>query len=162
MKLRINNEDVEFRAKPDTPLLWVLRDHLNMTGTKFGCGKGLCGACTVHVDGQPVRFAGANAYWLGLDENVMINGSKVNYPTHFRVDDAFETAAGMGALVIRAHTIGVSTGHPLSFEPRFGVFAEGDGLASDHIDYAIYRAGISGIRLIVPLTDNYAYIHGGN
>ena len=114
------------------------------------------------IDGQPVRFAGANAYWLGLDENVMINGSKVNYPTHFRVDDAFETAAGMGALVIRAHTVGVSTGNPLSFEPRFGVFAEGDGLASDHIDYAIYRAGISGIRLIVPLTDNYAYYHGGN
>ncbi len=41
---------------PDTaPLLWVLRDHLRLTGTKFGCGKGLCGACTVHLDGQPVR-----------------------------------------------------------------------------------------------------------
>ena len=107
--------------------------------------------------GQPARFAGANAYWLGLDENVLINGSKVNYPTHFRVDDAFETAAGMGALVIRAHTVGVSTGNPLSFEPQLGVFAEGDGKASDHIDYAVYRAGLSGIRLIVPLTDNYAY-----
>jgi isoquinoline 1-oxidoreductase alpha subunit len=55
MKLRINNEELDFRAAPDTPLLWVLRDQLNMTGTKFGCGKGLCGACTVHVDGQPVR-----------------------------------------------------------------------------------------------------------
>ena len=114
-----------------------------------------------HGAGQPARFAGANAYWLGLDENVLINGSKVNYPTHFRVDDAFETAAGMGALVIRAHTVGVSTGNPLSFEPQLGVFAEGGGKASDHIDYAVYRAGISGIRLIVPLTDNYAYFHGG-
>lgn len=40
---------------PDTPLLWVLRDHLEMTGTKFGCGMALCGACTVHVDGKPIR-----------------------------------------------------------------------------------------------------------
>jgi isoquinoline 1-oxidoreductase alpha subunit len=55
MKLRINNEELDFRAAPETPLLWVIRDHLNMTGTKFGCGKGLCGACTVHADGQPVR-----------------------------------------------------------------------------------------------------------
>jgi isoquinoline 1-oxidoreductase alpha subunit len=55
MKLRVNNEILEVRATPDTPLLWVLRDHLNMTGTKFGCGKGLCGACTVHADGQPLR-----------------------------------------------------------------------------------------------------------
>lgn len=55
MKLRINNEVIDVRAAPDTPLLWVLRDQLSMTGTKFGCGKGLCGACTVHVDGQPVR-----------------------------------------------------------------------------------------------------------
>ena len=55
MKLRVNDETRDFRAEKDTPLLWVLRDHLNMTGTKFGCGKGLCGACTVHVNGQPVR-----------------------------------------------------------------------------------------------------------
>ena len=55
MKLRVNDETLDFRAEEDTPLLWVLRDHLNMTGTKFGCGKGLCGACTVHVNGQPVR-----------------------------------------------------------------------------------------------------------
>ncbi|MGI9289961.1 MAG: (2Fe-2S)-binding protein [Gammaproteobacteria bacterium] len=55
MKLRINSKDVDFRAAPDTPLLWVLRDQLSMTGTKFGCGKGLCGACTVHLNGQPVR-----------------------------------------------------------------------------------------------------------
>src|SRR5210317_768934 len=55
MKLVINNQEVDFRAAPDTPLLWVLRDRLNLTGTKFGCGKGLCGACTVHLNGQPVR-----------------------------------------------------------------------------------------------------------
>ena len=55
MKLRVNNKTVETDATPETPLLWVLRDYLNLTGTKFGCGKALCGACTVHIDGDPVR-----------------------------------------------------------------------------------------------------------
>src|SRR5438105_81743 len=55
MKLEVNGEVRTFEAQPDTPLLWVLRDVLQMTGTKFGCGMALCGACTVHVDGQPVR-----------------------------------------------------------------------------------------------------------
>lgn len=55
MKLQINGEILDVKAAPDTPLLWVLRDHLNLTGTKYGCGKGLCGACTVHVDGAPAR-----------------------------------------------------------------------------------------------------------
>ncbi len=54
-KLRINEQDFEVDAAPDTPLLWVLRDELGLTGTKYGCGKALCGACTVFVDGQPVR-----------------------------------------------------------------------------------------------------------
>ena len=51
----VNGEQVDFRAAPDTPLLWALRDHLGLTGTKFGCGAGLCGACTVHLDGKAVR-----------------------------------------------------------------------------------------------------------
>jgi isoquinoline 1-oxidoreductase alpha subunit len=53
--LKINGKTVEVDAESDTPLLWVLRDHLDMTGTKFGCGMALCGACTVHIDGQPIR-----------------------------------------------------------------------------------------------------------
>ena len=55
MELSINEKAVQVTAADDTPLLWVLRDHLGMTGTKFGCGMALCGACTVHVDGQPIR-----------------------------------------------------------------------------------------------------------
>lgn len=51
----INGQALEVEAGPDTPLLWVLRDELNLTGTKFGCGVAACGACTVHVDGEPVR-----------------------------------------------------------------------------------------------------------
>jgi isoquinoline 1-oxidoreductase alpha subunit len=53
--LNVNGRRVEVDAEADTPLLWVLRDYLNMTGTKFGCGMALCGACTVHIDGQPTR-----------------------------------------------------------------------------------------------------------
>ena len=54
-KFFVNGEQVDFRAAPDTPLLWALRDNLGLTGTKFGCGMAQCGACTVHVDGQPTR-----------------------------------------------------------------------------------------------------------
>jgi len=51
----VNNKPVSVEAEPDTPLLWVVREHLKLTGTKFGCGSGLCGACTVHLDGRAVR-----------------------------------------------------------------------------------------------------------
>jgi isoquinoline 1-oxidoreductase alpha subunit len=51
----VNGQRVSVEAEADTPLLWVIRDHLQLTGTKFGCGAGLCGACTVHLDGQAVR-----------------------------------------------------------------------------------------------------------
>ncbi len=55
INLKVNGKEVSVSATPDTPLLWVLRDELNMTGTKFGCGVASCGACTVHVDGVPMR-----------------------------------------------------------------------------------------------------------
>jgi isoquinoline 1-oxidoreductase subunit alpha len=55
LSLKVNGQAVEVDADPDTPLLWVLRDHLGLTGTKFGCGQALCGACTVHVDGMAAR-----------------------------------------------------------------------------------------------------------
>ena len=55
MKLDVNDKSVVFDGDESTPLLWVLRDHLNITTPKFGCGAGLCGACTVHIDGQAIR-----------------------------------------------------------------------------------------------------------
>lgn len=55
MKLMINGTPLELDIAPDTPLLWAIRDHANLTGTKFGCGMAQCGACTVHVDGQAIR-----------------------------------------------------------------------------------------------------------
>ena len=54
-KLNVNGKTVEIDVEPEMPLLWVLRDVLGLTGTKFGCGIALCGACTVHLNGQPVR-----------------------------------------------------------------------------------------------------------
>ncbi|CAA2138578.1 (2Fe-2S)-binding protein [Hyphomicrobium sp. ghe19] len=55
ISLKINGQSRDVDTSPDTPLLWALRDLLGMTGTKFGCGIAQCGACTVHVDGEPVR-----------------------------------------------------------------------------------------------------------
>jgi isoquinoline 1-oxidoreductase alpha subunit len=55
IQLSVNGQAHEVDVDPDTPLLWVLRDHLHLTGTKFGCGQALCGACTVHINGQAAR-----------------------------------------------------------------------------------------------------------
>ena len=61
--LLVNGASTSVDVDPDTPLLWVLRDHLNLTGTKFGCGVGQCGACTVHLDGQATR----SCQWIVRD-----------------------------------------------------------------------------------------------
>ena len=55
LTLQINGKATAVNAAPDTPLLWLLRGELQLTGTKFGCGMALCGVCTVHIDGEPVR-----------------------------------------------------------------------------------------------------------
>jgi isoquinoline 1-oxidoreductase subunit alpha len=73
-KLTINRKPVEVKAEPDTPLLWVLRGELQMTGTKFGCGMALCGACTVHVDGQPTRSCVTPVSAVGSREVTTIEG----------------------------------------------------------------------------------------
>jgi isoquinoline 1-oxidoreductase subunit alpha len=55
LRVRVNGQEQQLEVDPDMPLLWVLRDVLGLTGTKYGCGQALCGACTVHLDGQVVR-----------------------------------------------------------------------------------------------------------
>jgi aerobic-type carbon monoxide dehydrogenase small subunit (CoxS/CutS family) len=72
--LRINGRTERIEAEPETPLLWVVRDFLDLTGTKYGCGIGQCGACTVHLDGQPVRSCAMPVSAVGDREITTIEG----------------------------------------------------------------------------------------
>lgn len=72
--LRINEKDYRAAIDPETPLLWVLRDTFSMTGTKFGCGMGLCGACTVHLDGEAVRSCQTAVGSVGTKKITTIEG----------------------------------------------------------------------------------------
>jgi isoquinoline 1-oxidoreductase subunit alpha len=72
--LRINGSEHRLDVSPQTPLLWILRDSLNLTGTKYGCGAGLCGACTVHVDGAAVRSCSTTVSELAGKQVVTIEG----------------------------------------------------------------------------------------
>jgi len=78
IQLLINNSPHEVEVDPDTPLLWVLRDKLNMTGTKYGCGMGLCGACTVHLDGQAVRSCQTAVSSVASNKITTIEGLSVD------------------------------------------------------------------------------------
>ncbi|NAY92587.1 2Fe-2S iron-sulfur cluster binding domain-containing protein [Muricauda sp. JGD-17] len=72
--LTVNNKKRTFSAEPDTPLLWVLRDILGLTGTKYACGKGICGSCTVIVNGKSVRSCAMAIQYIGKDEVLTIEG----------------------------------------------------------------------------------------
>ena len=73
-KLVVNGKSCEVDVASDTPLLWVLRDALGLTGTKYGCGLGLCGACTVHLDGQAVRSCQTSVSSIRAQEITTIEG----------------------------------------------------------------------------------------
>jgi isoquinoline 1-oxidoreductase alpha subunit len=73
-KVNINGDQKSVRVAPDTPLLWVLRDHLNLVGTKYGCGIGQCGACTVHIDSQPARACQTPISKVGQSKVLTIEG----------------------------------------------------------------------------------------
>ena len=89
-KFFVNGEAVDFRGAPDTPLLWVLRDNLALTGTKFGCGMAQCGACTVHLDGEPTRACVTPAASLEGRRVVTIEG--VTKTSQARVANAVQSA----------------------------------------------------------------------
>ena len=74
IKLSVNGRDTTVDVDPDMPLLWVLRDTLGLTGTKFGCGMALCGACTVHLDGQPIRSCVTPVSAIGARKVTTIEG----------------------------------------------------------------------------------------
>ncbi|GEP02495.1 (2Fe-2S)-binding protein [Methylobacterium oxalidis] len=86
IKLTVNGTAHEVDADPETPLLWVLRDHLDKTGTKYGCGIAQCGACTVHLDGQPVRSCQTRIGDVGEGKVTTIEG------VSGRVAEAVQTA----------------------------------------------------------------------
>ena len=76
--LNINGKAVEYTAGPETPLLWVLREQLGLTGTKYGCGIAQCGSCTVHIDGAPVRSCSIPVNAVGTQKVVTIEAVAQN------------------------------------------------------------------------------------
>jgi aerobic-type carbon monoxide dehydrogenase small subunit (CoxS/CutS family) len=85
--LHINGQAHRVDADPEMPLLWLLRDHLQLTGTKFGCGMGLCGACTVQLDGQPVRSCQTPIGSIGAHRITTIEG--LSHDGHHSVQQAW-------------------------------------------------------------------------
>ena len=79
-KLNVNGKTVDVTAEGTTPLLWVIREHLKLTGTKFGCGSGLCGACTVHLNGAAVRSCQTQVSEVGNKRVTTIEGLSPGKP----------------------------------------------------------------------------------
>jgi len=77
-KLNINGQSMQVSAEPDTPLLWILRDHLGLPGTKYGCGISACGACTIHLDGQALRSCTLPVSSIGAAKVLTIEGLSKN------------------------------------------------------------------------------------
>jgi isoquinoline 1-oxidoreductase alpha subunit len=75
--LKINGKAQQVEVEPTTPILWVLRDHLNLQGTKYGCGVAVCGACTIHLNGTPVRSCQLPVSAIGKQEITTIEGLSV-------------------------------------------------------------------------------------
>jgi isoquinoline 1-oxidoreductase subunit alpha len=76
--LKVNGKQYKVDASPETPLLWILRDHLGLTGAKYGCGIGQCGACTVHLNGEPMRSCSLSVSVVGKNAITTIEGLSKN------------------------------------------------------------------------------------
>ena len=74
MNLKVNGKNYDVDVDPSTPVLWVLRDHLNLIGTKFGCGVGSCGACTIHLNGRALKSCQLPVSAVGVQEITTIEG----------------------------------------------------------------------------------------
>ncbi|CAD6569290.1 MAG: hypothetical protein CYPHOPRED_003272 [Cyphobasidiales sp. Tagirdzhanova-0007] len=108
----------------------------------------------LELSGQAYRPVGPNIYWLGLDQNV----GPIQYPSKARVREAMAIAVAMGANTIRSSSLGISLGNALSIEPTLGNFNDE---AFDIIDYTLFAAREYGLRVIIPLMDEYDYYTGG-
>lgn len=88
-KLKINNQNYQADVDPDTPLLWVLRDHLGLVGTKYGCGIAQCGACTVHLNGEATRSCVLPVSAIGTSKVTTIEGlsTKGDHPVQLAWDE---------------------------------------------------------------------------
>jgi isoquinoline 1-oxidoreductase subunit alpha len=87
--LKVNGKTLNTDVSPDTPLLWVLRDHLGLLGTKFGCGIAACGACTVHIDGEPMRSCSLPVSSIANNKITTIEGlsEKGDHPLQWAWDE---------------------------------------------------------------------------
>ena len=77
-RLNVNGKDVDVEVEPDTPLLWVIREQVGLTGTKYGCGIAQCGACTVHIDGVATRSCSVPISSLGSKKVTTIGYARIN------------------------------------------------------------------------------------
>lgn len=105
--LTVNGDTHNVTCAPDTPLLWVLRDALGLLGTRFGCGAGLCGACTVHLDGVPVNSCDTPIWSVGTTSVTTIEGLTHNDEPHVLQQELIDCQAGqcgycLSGIIMRA------------------------------------------------------------
>src|SRR5262245_58408465 len=96
IKLNVNGKDVQVDVEPDMPLLWVLRDVIGLTGTKYGCGMALCGACTVHLNGQPTRSCVTPVSAIGDQKVTTIEGLATDHCIRCRKHGSSSTSLNVG------------------------------------------------------------------
>ena len=116
IRLKVNGANRQFDGEPDMPLLWFLRDELQMTGTKYGCGEGLCGACTVHLNGVATRSCRTPVSTVGSASVITIEG--VDTPQARALQDAWceldvpQCGYCQGGQILAAAALLKSTPHP--------------------------------------------------
>jgi aerobic-type carbon monoxide dehydrogenase small subunit (CoxS/CutS family) len=126
MELLVNGKTYEFEVQPDDTLLWLLRDRLEFTGAKYGCGEGVCGACTVLVDGKATRScitsaSGTKGKSITTVEGLAPDGKLHVIQDAFRQVDVFQCAYCASGMVVSAVSLLRSTPHPTEEEIIYGM-----------------------------------------